>query len=523
MFGRLIKLSQRRNKTGKFRYSTLSDLLRRLQTEEQLGKNDIADIENTLKKSDEVLSEEALSDLPKLFKTILNNRQIPQSNRNRILSKLLSDGIRKNFSLYFLVPKKDFQWSPEVLAKVIEANPGRVDQAWDLYERHAKGAKNDILFSVILKKILEGEKAEIESEEFYLSISRIARAIYVIRHSNCGIPEHFQARLFNGLVDRKLLSCIGLSTMSPEFIHHKMQNNQDVNGLVFLRLFKYIFRIKPYMLSVEDIIKAVNLCSSCRKEINEMNEQEKQNFQSFSNEYTRLDSIRLGFDALSAEDVDRLGDEIFEFVQKNKLDRSSSSEINHLRIRILEYLGIHKGNITAASNIFESYRLDQDIELSQLRERLLQIYCFTFIKNKNRDALKLSGELSSYNPSSIESILSLILANSILDFSLSLQIFNESIGNTSKKLKIGATCSDSGLLVLSLILASLYNHDRGLASFIYERAQANNLLVDLDLLSVKKYLRSYPEVLQDQGDDKAKKFISDCMLDVIRTYNVNEY
>lgn len=518
MFRRLVKFSQWRKKTGTFYYATVSDVLKTLRTKEQLGESDITNIENRLAKTEELLSEEALGDLPKLFKDILNNSQIPQSSRNRILSKLLTDGIRKNFSLYFLVAKNDFQWSPEVLAKVIEVNPGRVDQAWDLYERHAKGAKNDILFSVILKKLLEGEKVEIESEEFNLSIPRIAQAIYVIRHSNNSVPLYFQARLFNGLIDRKLTSCIGLSNISPEFIHHKMQNDQDLDGLIFLRLFRYILRIQPYMLSVDDIIKAINLCSISRREINTMNELENQNFQSFSNEYTRLDSVNLYFDSLSAEDVDKLGDEILEFVHENELDRACSSEFNQLRIRILEYLGIQKDNITAASSTFESYRLNQDIELDQLRQRLLQIYCFTFIKNKTYVALECSQELGNYAPISVESILSLILANSVLDFSLSLQIFNESIGDTSKKENVAGLFSDSGLLVLSLILASLYNDDRGLASFIYERAQVNNLLVDLDKLTVKKYLRTYPEVLQNEGNHKAKEFISDCMLDIIRRF-----
>ena len=517
---RLVRLQKCRYST---KVQSLSNLYNQLQNT-QIEKPQFTIIDDFLKNSrvefEQNQNQEDIDSIHNLIKLITSHEGLGKIEKSDLINNLLSYGLKHDFSLYHTAKKFDnHKWSPDALISLIDSNPGRVDQAWDLYLRHGKDIENDMLYSKILEKLLLGEKIEISDNEFEIDIAKLAKSLALVEKLNFPEDNAQIENLIKGLIDMRVLSGFSLSRLNDEFIESKLMQ-MDLDNFSFLKLFRMVFHRNPGILPKEALCKALTISHQLdEKMVNEDNEIEKKNFRMFRDEYsTMIQPNEVEYSSFDNDSIIQLRKDLLLYIEENRLDMDKTPESILIRLKLIETYGMDTNDIKLALAKYHTYQTHEKFGIDFIQHKLIQSFCFQAVKESNEHYLKIAETLLTVENIPIKILQCYIMANSEFNIDKSLEVYNDYIQNVSRSLNEHTGRSPSGLMTESLMLCNLYHNDREFAYLLFDKAVANGILSDeLEIATVKKLFKVYGDSFVEDNWDSAKPILKKYILDSIRS------
>lgn len=512
----------------KYRYSnntqSLSNLYNQLSQNAQVDKPQLTIINDILKNSriefEQNQNQEDIDSIHNLIKLVKSHEGLEKSEKSAIINNLLSYGLKHDFSLYYTAKKFDnHKWSPDALISLIDSNPGRVDQSWDLYLRHGKDVENDMLYSKILEKLLLGEKIEISDNEFEIDVGRLAKSLALVDKLRFPEDNAQLENLIKGLIDLKVVSGLSLSRLKNEFIESKLMQ-MDLDNLSFLKLFRMVFHRSPGILPKEALCKALTISHQLdEKLVNEDNKIEKKNFQMLRNVHAEISQLNeVEYSSFDNDSIIQLRKDLLSYLEENRLDMDKTPESILIRLKLIETYGMDINDIKLALAKYHTYQTHEKFGIEFIQHKLIQSFCFQAIKESNEHYLKIAETLLTVENIPIKVLQCYIMANSEFNIDKSLEVYNDYIQNVSRSVNEHTGRSPSGLMTESLMLCNLYHNDREFAYLLFDKAVANGILSDEhEIATVKKLFKVYGDSFVEDNWDAAKPILKKYILDSIRS------
>lgn len=393
-------------------------------------------------------------------------------------NQLLEHGLPYDFSLYYSA--KDHEWSAPSLASLLRANPGRVFQTVDLFEKHKSNSNvSHEVKAVLAEKLLVGEKYM--SDEYQVSVDAVAKAIGLVNELG-DAPAVFEKLI-------AALAALGVDTpevfgsiRNEHFAAYLRSRLGDLEGQSFVAAFAVVF----------DAVSKEHLCKYL--DIQYLEVPSTVNQQNVEELRTRMD--------LLPQPVPN----VLAHIEQNKLDVDKSPESLLLRMKLVEVYGMDTDNIQKALDKFHQYQTHAKFGLEFVQHKMVQSFVYQAFKHNNDTYMKIAESLVPENIP-IKLLQALILGHATNE-NKSLDIYNEYINHVSQKLNPDTRRSPSGLLTESLMVASLLQNDREFAQLLFDKACLNGILLDeLEIATVKKVFRVYGDAFVDDSWESARNHL----------------
>ncbi|KAK6459330.1 uncharacterized protein RJT20DRAFT_124553 [Scheffersomyces xylosifermentans] len=494
----------------------------------------VEDIKSSSLKNDEGTKEETDGRVS-LIKAV-------NSSNNAAKQDLLNELI-PNFSLYFrLAPRGEdidnhIINSKEILGRLIEVNPGRVLQSWELFKTFEDRIQevDHLLVNRVLEKLLNGEKVDstVEGEEqdenakFKIPLENLEKVHYLLtkyiqQNGNVDyvIYQETLVRLIDRLIEDELVVFVDLllhnDFLSLEFLKNyfgERSLNTESANYTYLSIFKKIFETSPEMLTKEDLVSCLDLITDA-KGIDEINSKQAK----LSTELNEAISVGYEFTPVVPS---RLQDEILRYIESSNLDLDKSPESLLLRLKVIEIYGMEKDDIDTALKQYHSYQTHDKFGIELVQTKLLQAFAYQAINQDNETFVTVAETLQPTESEGlpIKVLQILMIAHSNFESEKSLDYYNDYIQRVSKDLNEHTKRSPTGLLTESLILSLLFDNDRNFASLVFEMAIEKGVISDeLEISHIKKLFRVYGDsfVGQDEEWEHARKNLKKYVLNYVR-------
>lgn len=473
--------------------STLLDALQRESVDPQV-------IDKVLKNT--TFSGSELEDLHSLLKSNVSSE---------VTNEVLRYGLAQDFSLYFTLAKldKEHQWNELALLSLIENNPARVHSLLDLVKKHSTGPVSNAVRQALVRKLLYGENAELRDGEFELTEDSIRKAIGILNELS-GIEgnEDFLNTIFDFLIANNAVSgarLLELEGLAEWLCQHKL--SLITNKVAFLQVAKLVFDAEPQLLSKEVLSKVLAYSADVKTF-----EHEPKTSNLLSNLGLNKEQIEL-----TGEQLVGFGEQVLAFVEEHHLDFDKrDAEALLLRMQLIQTYGIDKNNIQTALEKFHNYQSHEKFGIELVQSKLVQAFCYQSFKYFDEMSYKIAETLVIPDEIPVTTICHLILASSQFDGEKSLQIYNDYIGQVSKKLNQSTNRSPAGILTESMMIASVYENDREFAQLLFEKALANNVVCEEEIPALKKVFKVFGEAYVDDSWEKAKPRLLEYVLETIK-------
>mmetsp|Transcript_7158 Transcript_7158/g.9059 ORF Transcript_7158/g.9059 Transcript_7158/m.9059 type:complete len:532 (-) Transcript_7158:47-1642(-) len=528
MISRFARIPIRSLGIQKYLYSTkthsLSNLYKQISQQGQIDQNQLTKINDIVKNSqtnfEQDQKQEDIDSIHGLIRIIKSDGELENIEKFDLINNLLSCGLKHDFSLYHTVKKIDnHKWSSDALVSLIDSNPGRVDQSWDLYLRHGKDIENDMLYSKILEKLLLGEKIEISDNEFEIDIGKLAKSLALVDKLRSPEDNGHIENLLKGLIDLKVLSGLYLSSLKKESIESKLMQ-MDLDNLSFLKIFSMVFYETPDILAKEALCKALTISHQLDEQlVNEDNDIESKNFQMLSSEYSKISEPNgIEYSPFNHDSIIKLRKDLLSYIEENRLDMDKTPESILIRMKLIETYGMDTNDIKLALAKYHTYQTHEKFGIEFIQHKLIQSFCFQAIRESNEHYLKIAETLLTVENIPIKVLQCYILANSEFNIDKSLDVYNDYIRNVSRTVNEHSGRSASGLMTESLMLCNLYHNDREFAYLLFDKAVANGILSDEHEINIiKKLFKVYGDSFVEDNWNSAKPILKKYVLNSIRS------
>lgn len=492
-------------------YSSIPELHKSVKEYQNPGKI----IQNIPKAFENFEPEEQSPEVHDILKSIQQHDLIDNKDKVDILNQILVHALPHDYSLYFTINKGgNHLWDVGSLSKLIEANPGRVDQSWDLLKKYGDRQTGDLsqLYEAVLDKLLFGEKVEIRDEEIEMNIDRISRGIFL---SGKGpVSERIAEKLVELLVEYKVVAAVYLCGISNAQIVSLLTTSRTLDSDSFLVLFDKVFREEPSLLDKETLCRGLTLSSGKKEETIEVDSK----LEEISSNLGKLGDHSI----VDIPEVDcaTLTESILQYIESNKLDKDKSADSLLIRMKLIEIYGMDKGDVQTSLSKFHDYQGHDKFGIEFVQHKLISVFCFQAINEHNEHYLKIAQTLMTMENIPIKILQVLILARSEFDSkteSGALDLYNEYINQVSKKLNEVTKRSGAGQLTEAMILASLYTNDREFGQLLFDKAVESKIISDeLEIATIKKLFKVYGDAFADDSWDIAKEYLKKYVLEYIR-------
>lgn len=458
-----------------------------------------------------------------LVKTVQNHAVLTKDDKIDLINQFMIHGLPLDYSLYFTVKKGDHSWTPDSLAKLIEANPGRVDQGWDLFKRYLDSSiinsdvADTLLYQILLEKLLFGEKVEIRDNDIEMSVNRLARAIYVSTKVDHVTFESL-VEIVRLMIQYKCIPTIYWSGVPNEQILKVISGNElEVDDASYVQLFNKVFSESPALVDKESLCKALTRTEPAKNRADT----------GYVDSGNILDVKRvLQAEGLAISDhlyvaipemASSLADSILLYIRTNNLDLDKSAESLLIRIKLMEVNGMDRNDIQEALAKFHDYQSHEKFGIELVQHKLIAAFCYKAVEQHNEHYLKIAHTLMTMEDIPIKVLLVLILARSEFDDESALELYNEYINLVPKNINSVTKRSGSGLLTEAMMLGSLYNKDREFALLLFEMAQKNNIVSDeYEATILKKLFKVYGDAFAEDNWEIAHAELKKYVLQAIR-------
>ncbi|CUM52542.1 uncharacterized protein AC631_04312 [Debaryomyces fabryi] len=528
MISRFARIPARSLGIQKYRYAStnhsLSNLYKQISQHGQIDQSQLTKINDIVKNSqsnfEQNQKQEDIDSIHDLIKLVKSHGELKNIEKSDIINNLLSYGLKHDFSLYHTAKKiESHKWSSDALTSLIDSNPGRVDQSWDLYLRHGKDIENDTLYSKILEKLLLGEKIEISDNEFEIDIGKLAKSLALVDKLSSPEDSGQIENLLKGLIDLKVLSGLSLSGLKNGSIETKLMQ-MDLDSLSFLKIFSMIFYENPDILAKEALCKALTISHQLDENlVNEDNDIESKNFQMLRDEYSKISQVNeVEYSEFNHDSIIKLRKDLLSYIEENRLDMDKTPESILIRMKLIETYGMDTNDIKLALAKYHTYQTHEKFGIEFIQHKLIQSFCYQAIRESNEHYLKIAETLLTVENIPIKVLQCYILANSEFNIDKSLDVYNDYIQNVSQSINEHSGRSPSGLMTESLMLCNLYHNDREFAYLLFDKAVANGILSDEHEISIiKKLFKVYGDSFVEDNWDCAKPILKKYVLNSIRS------
>ncbi|CAH2353309.1 MIOREX complex component 12 [[Candida] railenensis] len=458
-----------------------------------------------------------------IVKTVQNHAALSKDDKVDLINQFMIHGLPHDYSLYFTVKKGSHSWTTDSLAKLIEANPGRVDQGWDLYKKYIDGsninsdAADSLLYQILLEKLLFGEKVEIRDSDIEMSVNRLARAIYVSTKVD-NVTLESSVEIIRLAIQYKCIPTLYWSGVSNEQILKVISGNEfEVDDESYVQLFNKVFRESPELVDKESICKALTRVESARNG-QDTGEVDNGNISEVKR-VLRAEGVAISDHSVIAipEMASSLADSILSYIRTNNLDLDKSAESLLVRIKLMEVYGMDRNDIQEALAKFHDYQAHEKFGIELVQHKLIAAFCYKAVEQHNEHYLKIAHTLMTMEDIPIKVLSVLILARSEFDDESALELYNEYINSVPKNINSVTKRSGSGLLTEAMMLGSLYNKDREFASLLFEMAQKNNIVSDeYEATTLKKLFKVYGDAFAEDNWEIAHAELKKYVLQAIR-------
>lgn len=450
-----------------------------------------------------IFSDVELADLHKVLKSDVSSE---------VANEVLRYGLPQDFSLYHTLSKleKSHPWNDQALLSLIESNPGRVSTLLELAKKHSNGSLSHAIRQAVLKKLLFGEKVELRDGEFVLDEENISKAIGILNELDAvWSNEEFMDTIFDFLVSNN--AAAGLSLLELEGVvewlsHQKLASVSD--KAAFLHVARIVFVANPQLLSKETLSKILGLSAEVK---------------TFEHETKAIGILtRLGFskDKLheNVQQMQQFSEDVLNYIESGHLDLDKKdAEALLLRMQLITTYGIDQSNIQKALEKFHTYQSHEKFGIELVQSRLVQAFCYQSFKHFDEMSYKIAETLIVADELPVSTICQLILASSQFDGERSLQIYNDYIGQVSKKLNPDTQISAAGKLTQAMMIASVYENDREFAQLLFEKAVTAGIVNEEEIPALKSVLKVYGQAFEEDSWEKAKPILLEYVLANIKS------
>lgn len=390
-----------------------------------------------------------LQDSIKLIETINNSTNENKGEINQLLIP--------NFSTYFKLPRELI--NSDVLLRLLQVNPGRVHTSMELFEKYESVANSEMV-KLLVDRLVLGEEYEIkalaENEAFTPSQDNVDKLIKLLKKYE--INDDMKVDLLEKIKDEAVLTTLIEENIisTPLLLKYISQDKFDKDQTAsYLNILKYIFSTSPEQLNIKQVVDILVI----------------------SRKYNRLT------------------EEILEYISTNELDMPSSSLL--LRIELIEQYGIYQDDLEETNKLYHKYQSHCKFGLHLIQYQMFKSYIYQSINQDKEILLTVANTLVNPEELNVRTLQCLIVGNYANDQGL--QTFNDYIDQVSKEVK--GKRSSSGYLTEALILATLYNNDRNLASLILDKAEENGIVTDeYEIAQLKSQFKAYGQSFVENDD-----------------------
>ncbi|CAK7904179.1 MIOREX complex component 12 [[Candida] anglica] len=522
----IFRAAARKSHGSRYCYSTLAELTRNLK------ENDVNSFRENVARAIQNVDSSNSSAIHELVDSVRTNNTIDETTKHDLTNRILVHALEGDYSLYFTVKKNSHIWSPEALQKLILANPGRVDQAWDLLERYgSRDGTSRPLALAVAEKLLFGERVEIrdESVDEEMNLDRFARALYMVKEATYGgnggedLPE--------GLVNRLVEVAVQLDVISSLTFVPALKNQQLLPVLTTLQndqhyftLFSKIFQESPEILSKESLCKALGVgptvvdvvdSETSAKQLEKI-DRIKQVFRELAGEGATVETSST--EEIPNHNTTTTTDKVLKYIEVNHLDSDKSPESLLVRLRLISTYGIDRDDIQTALAKFHHYQSHEKFGIDFVQHRLVSVFCYQAIKSHNDQYLKIAQTLLTSESVPVDLLGNLILARGEFSNDAPLELYNEYINQVPRVRNEHTGRSASGRLTESMILASLYGNDREFGFLLFDRASETGIFVDEhERAIVKKLFKVYGDAFIEDNWESAREHLKQFVLKEIRS------
>lgn len=417
-----------------------------------------------------------------------------------IRNEVLHHGLAHDFSLYYTATKQPHVWDSRSLLSLIEHNPGRVASGTDLLKKHGENVPlTDAILQAVVRKLLQGEKAEVRNGEFEISAEKIMSAIEFLNQTKDVTSSEAELdMLLEQLVAFGAVEALRLVKLDPETFCQWIHGNLDkADAHSFLVMSQIVFDYDPSLLSKGMLSKVLATAGTLPQ--------------------PKKTQVLLEFGVESGS-VAEYVDQILQYIEAKQLDVDKRDpESLLLRMQLMETYGIDKNDLDSALQRFHSYQSKEDFGIELVQTKLVQAYCYQAVRSNDKTLYKIAQTLIVPDYLPVSTIAQLILAGGVELDEKSLAIYNDYIQQVSKEVNATTHRSPTGVLTEALMVASLYARDREFAHLLYEKAIASKIISDeLEVANMKKVFKVYGDAFADDKWEVAQPILRDYVLQSIK-------
>lgn len=405
-----------------------------------------------------------------LIESIINSSH---SDKSSLYNHLIP-----NFSYYFKIPKHSIKG--EILRRLINVNPGRVHDTFELYNLHQDVIEENMIHDIIKKIINEQNEENNNLENIFNIIKQYNHLKFdeIFNQLLIKFIEQEDYQLINELINEGILNN---KTVLDEFT----KNLSSIgNKFTYLEVFHRLFNLDPTVITPDQYTIGLNLLNFNNKELSEI--------------FTKTN--QLSFIELT--------NEILKYIDINKIDEIPESI--ELRQSIIEIYGINQNNTEMALKKYHYYESYVKSSINKIRFEMIKIFTYQAI-NQNSDVWNQVAQTFVPPEFTIETLQVLIVLKSYFNVDEALEIYNSYINEVSGEINQFTKKSPKGVLTECIILGFLLNNDRHFATLIFEKAIENKIIIDeLEIIQIKKLFKKYSdsfienEIWEDNAQLKMK-------------------
>ncbi|CAD1813037.1 hypothetical protein FOB58_004754 [Candida parapsilosis] len=404
-------------------------------------------------------------------------------NKSELYTQLIP-----TFGTYFKLAQGDIS-DEDLLRHLININPGRVLDTFDLLEKHHITKTSDAFKKDVLSKLVKEYTSDVD-----YSVDRLLE--YLNKHFESIEESHFK-ELFATLLHRQDISQLDLFIANVNINRDTLLKEVFANytdplakfALVrsFERWFKEPESIEPWIYAV--ILDLLN----------------------FQSKQVVPTHHKAGIEL----DIGQLNQRIINYINGSRIDLQDKNLV--LRKMLVETWGISQNDIGEALQVFQKYETFAKYGISNVQISMVKAISYQAIK-QDKEIFKTMAETMIPPDLTIQLLQILITLKSYFNPNEGLALYNDYIGAVSAVVKDGS--SQKGLLTQSIILGFLMNNDREFASLLFDKAIENRIITDqLEIATIKKSLKMYSDcfVEDENWDAGAREKMKDEILSYIES------
>ncbi|ODV87881.1 hypothetical protein CANARDRAFT_26069 [[Candida] arabinofermentans NRRL YB-2248] len=437
-----------------------------------------------------------------LLKLIITDQSLSSEQKNKYLNLLIEKFTKFDYSVFATVSRKlDMSnLSLESIIEVIKYNPGRVNSSWELFKKFKGTPANDELHIQVLKKLINGDKMEIQDGNVALDLNKAKSVleVYLLLKDKSLLDDATKKRFITEFIKLDLAKAITIIETSSELIEEILNESKDLKNSDHFYLYASL-KEEERQLSASLLKKLLNPISNLQM----VKLEESENFKAL----LEGQPLYLG-DHTPASSTQ----EIIDQITKLETDQDDQST----RKDILKSLGFHSRDMEGAIEKFDKFQTkvpESSRELNELRSIASLIFVHECIESNKSDLLQFAEVLIPQSPlPPASNLASLILyhgwfgnGEKALDiYNKSLNLFMSKPGESSEEKNVFIEKEDAesrGKLIHALVLSTLLTGDLELAQFIKSKCKENNLLDSPSEIRMNESFKAYGELVENSKSD----------------------